>query len=525
MLAMQLTLRPLARRRPDDPVPVLLSVSSWNPTAEHLDAWIARRLEEDYPGLKNTAAYGPAVAQQLVAIGRVLPICDGLDEMPAALRATAIGNLDRASAGRPLVVTCRSEEYQQAISTGGEVLSAAAVVEIQPVTLEQIINFVQATIASTDTRWESAFSHLRANPNGALAAALASPLMVALARTIYTSPNRDPGTLVTLASASDQATVEQHLLDSFLPAVYADRPAPPGKYTSVVRRRWDSAAAQRYLAFLAGYIQQHNTRDLAWWEIKHAASKGVMRAVGALTGAFWISIFGGVVGVVVGAFAGWVVGAVLGGVAGGLVGGFTSEAKIAPRRLSARGKLRDLVRILPPSLCVWDRGRAADRTRAGIQDRAHNWAFFRACADGLDMLDVPADYAMAVTPQSVFKSDRAVAAISAIMFGITLGIIIGLLVVSQVGLVLALLFGLVFGLLITAGGMFTIGFFDEAWGQFVVARAWLAIRGRLPWRLMAFLDDAYHRGVLRQAGAVYQFRHARLQDQLADSAARPQSRM
>jgi hypothetical protein len=32
---------------------------------------------------------------------------------------------------------------------------------------------------------------------------------------------------------------------------------------------------------------------------------------------------------------------------------------------------------------------------------------------------------------------------------------------------------------------------------------------------MAFLDDAYRRGVLRRAGAVYQFRHARLQDRLA----------
>ncbi|MFI6358668.1 hypothetical protein ACIBJF_40075 [Streptomyces sp. NPDC050743] len=37
---------------------------------------------------------------------------------------------------------------------------------------------------------------------------------------------------------------------------------------------------------------------------------------------------------------------------------------------------------------------------------------------------------------------------------------------------------------------------------------------------MAFLDDAHRRGVLRQAGAVYQFRHARLQEQLATTAAR-----
>jgi hypothetical protein len=36
---------------------------------------------------------------------------------------------------------------------------------------------------------------------------------------------------------------------------------------------------------------------------------------------------------------------------------------------------------------------------------------------------------------------------------------------------------------------------------------------------MAFLDDAYRRGVLRQTGSAYQFRHARLQEHLASLAA------
>jgi hypothetical protein len=36
---------------------------------------------------------------------------------------------------------------------------------------------------------------------------------------------------------------------------------------------------------------------------------------------------------------------------------------------------------------------------------------------------------------------------------------------------------------------------------------------------MDFLDDAHRVGLLRTAGAVYQFRHAELQDHLAKSAA------
>ncbi|MBV9484834.1 MAG: hypothetical protein JO246_02130 [Frankiaceae bacterium] len=51
-----------------------------------------------------------------------------------------------------------------------------------------------------------------------------------------------------------------------------------------------------------------------------------------------------------------------------------------------------------------------------------------------------------------------------------------------------------------------------------MTRLWLGLRGRLPLRAMAFLDDAHRRGVLRQFGAVYQFRHGRLQDHLAEES-------
>jgi hypothetical protein len=53
------------------------------------------------------------------------------------------------------------------------------------------------------------------------------------------------------------------------------------------------------------------------------------------------------------------------------------------------------------------------------------------------------------------------------------------------------------------------------YANFTVTRLLLAARGRLPWRLMAFLDDARNRGVLRQYGAVHQFRHDHVQRHLA----------
>ena len=80
------------------------------------------------------------------------------------------------------------------------------------------------------------------------------------------------------------------------------------------------------------------------------------------------------------------------------------------------------------------------------------------------------------------------------------------------GFALGVTSGLASGLVVGLGvGTLT------AWGRWVVlVRVWLPLTGRLPWAVNAFLDDAYQRGVLRQVGAVYQFRHARLRDRLAE---------
>jgi hypothetical protein len=52
----------------------------------------------------------------------------------------------------------------------------------------------------------------------------------------------------------------------------------------------------------------------------------------------------------------------------------------------------------------------------------------------------------------------------------------------------------------------------------VLVRLWLPLTGQLPWRVMGFLEEAHRRGILRQVGAVYQFRHARLQEHFAGRA-------
>jgi hypothetical protein len=113
VLAILLTLGLLDQAGADEPVPLLLSLSSWRPRLEHLDAWMARRMAEDYPFLSRSTALA------LVTSQRVLPVLDGLDELPAELHAVALDELDRATGGgAPLVVTCRSSAVSIQVGQG-----------------------------------------------------------------------------------------------------------------------------------------------------------------------------------------------------------------------------------------------------------------------------------------------------------------------------------------------------------------------------------------------------------------------
>jgi hypothetical protein len=88
-----------------------------------------------------------------------------------------------------------------------------------------------------------------------------------------------------------------------------------------------------------------------------------------------------------------------------------------------------------------------------------------------------------------------------------------LLLMLAVGLAVGLGLGVGLGLAVGLG--LVVSTPKTAWPSYMIAKGWLALHHRLPWPLMSFLADAHQRGVLRQAGAVYQFRHIDLQHRLA----------
>ena len=99
--------------------------------------------------------------------------------------------------------------------------------------------------------------------------------------------------------------------------------------------------------------------------------------------------------------------------------------------------------------------------------------------------------------------------------GFAVGLVAGLGAGFVVGLVAGLVFGLVFGLLLGLGAGLVFGLLNSQTWPTTLAWLQLQVADRMPTvRLMPFLEDARDRGVLRTVGAVYQFRHAKLQDHL-----------
>jgi hypothetical protein len=234
-----------------------LPVSSWNPGSEPLAVFVARRLVED-------AGVDPQMAGRLVTEPglrgyHVMPVLDGLDEIPAELRARALLELDGfAAADHPLVVTCRRREFEQAVAVA-EVLSRAAVIGLEPVRPKAALVYLRG--AKAGSRWDTVAAELERQPHGSLARLLSTPLMVSLARDTYARPGSDPGELVGLAA---QGRGAGHLAAGYLAAVYR---APGGSGPSGGLRVYDPSDAARWLSTLAFLMYENGSRDLYWWRL------------------------------------------------------------------------------------------------------------------------------------------------------------------------------------------------------------------------------------------------------------------
>lgn len=500
-LAVLLVCQLLTDRSTAEPVPVLLNLSGWDPREETLNNWLARRLTDYYPILTSRSRFGPDAARRLLEQELILPVLDGLDEMaadlrPAAMKAFAL----RVVQDQPFVLTCRSVEYRNLVAATGTPLPRTAVVEIERVTAAQAAEYLPAGQNNGPRRWAPVTAQLRTRPNGALARALSTPLMVYLARTMYTLPHTDPAELTTF---TDPSSVEEHLLRGYLPAIYAPRaPADDGDYLPRLCS-YRPEQAMRWLTFLARYLHAEKTHSLAWWQLVDAI-RYARRSALIETLLFYIE-FPLLLVVAAGRSAGWVLRP-------------HPIRRAQPRRL-ASGILLGLVVGSSTGLLNWfvfDLTRFPDATVIGLVTGL-SIGIVALFGVWLGHLESPPgtlkEGGPLIDPRSTLREDRASFLIVTLISGFASGSVFSFAFGLSTGLVVGPIAGLVagygFGPQLGLGG---------GWLSLGTARFSLAMRRRLPWRLMRFLDDAYRRGALRQVGAEYQLRHARLQNYLATPA-------
>ena len=559
-LALRLTLELLRGRTGTDPVPVLLPVASWNP-AEAMEDWVAARLCEQYPALSLTVpeVRGPRRSTARVLIGRlrILPILDGLDEMAPPNRASAIHQLSAAvGRGQPLLVTCRSRDYREILAgPDGEPVARTQVAELEPLSPADVRAYLLRVTMAPASRWNRVFAELQSDPPGVVSEVLSMPLMAWLAGMVYHRAETDPDDLIKLSTRAER--LREHLLDGLIPAAYAE-PTPASGYPARTGKALEPV--HHALTGMAAYLRDRKSEDFAWWK---AHEEVPALRLGATAGAAAGCVLGPAVGLAVSVRAGTAAGVAAGLgdaiVAGMLCGITVMIPKAVPRLLDFRLGLRQLgfrpagglaagvaVGVTFGWACSRGGGPAAAivvftvvtsvsavavgtvfGAVAGMTGGVSAGLSFGLAAGlaarhspvtaGLVTGSVftlmgwiwtglyqPTPATRAVSPQSLFSNDRT----SSLIVGLTSGI--------AYGVAYAFALGPWIGALATCVLAFAVTITVSSWGQFTLACLWHPLGRGTPLHTMRTLREAHERGVLRQSGMYYQFRHTILQDRLAN---------
>jgi hypothetical protein len=525
-----------ANERVRVPVPVWVTCGSWDPTSTTLPRHVATVLARDYPGLSSIDHGGKPGPSALVEHGQIAVFLDGLDEMPLDLRAGALDAITAQASRLPVVLTSRTDEYRTATSSGR--FRPAAVIELCPVDAVAAADFlVDRQPPGRVAAWQPILTHLRGYPASPLSQVLATPLGLALARDTYSSS--DPAELLDPGHATRQAVLNS-ILGAFVKHAY-----PMGKeHDQAVR--WLSWIAQQMNADKSGAL-----RDLRWWDIptwipnwQRRLTAGLTAEVsyGVVAGLWRLSskLPGGVADEFVGA-----VGAPVCAIAAGLMVGLLVRRISAPQVLVLRRpRAKEIPGMLKSGVMSGLAFNVAFELVFGLEGPAfEDWVGVAqflvlglpfAVPVGLvaalfRLWRTPADDSPVATPAASYIADHRAGLAFALAAGLVAGLAFGLataLVYWEDELTMwqqtyALTTGLLTGVVAALAAGVTVGLTCGSARQVRFAQTALRIRGRGRVRFIPLLEDAMNRQVLRQAGAVYQFRHAELQEYFTEVARMP----
>lgn len=540
VLSVLLTLELLARRltQGEDgvPVPLVLSLESWDTRRQSLTEWLVDRLRQDHPGLPPVDGVHPA--RRLVLERRVLPVLDGLDELPEHRRAEVLDALNAGLGGEgDAVLVSRTAEYAR-LDQEGRGLRHATVIESLPLRPDEVADYLRrARPPARAAAWAPLLETLQREPSAPVAWALSSPLMVWLVRRTYEQHAADPGELADRGRFPTRDAVEAHLLDRIVPAAFPPLPANPGRLHPP--RTWDAERAGAWLSYLALLLSRREESELAWWRLHMAPLPRLLATPALLATGILLSL------VIKAGMSGYADASPLGdlsgtyAVTGGVVFAAMARSVTAswfgqrlsePRRsanpllfvralrsLDRHARVGPLVRLAAlaggPALVV-----LLLALYAVVRSPVLVWFSIGGVLPVLLLIvyGAPADTVDAATPDELLRGEQ-----SALVTTLTL-------VAPLIGAGAGAFFWLNGG---SGGWEEAVGGWAGAsatlvllspWSRWMLARCSLAAAGRVPWSLMAFLRDTRTAGLLQVSGGTYRFRNRRLQEHLAGRRAQEQ---
>ena len=524
------------------PVPVLFTLHGWHPDrGDSVTDWMAAKLAETYPMFRSRA--GRHIATDLLTSGRIAGFLDGLDEIPECRRPGVLNAL--ADAPFRLVLLSRTEEAVAAAHHGP--LAGAVALGLQPTQPTDAADYLlQPLVSPPPAPWQRITDHLVHRPASAAGEALSTPLALSLLRDVYgaTGPVDE---LLDDARFPTAADIDNHLLDHAITAAYTPRPGHP-------KPRYTVATAQRTLRYLATQLTENGTRDLVWWHIPTWTSHRGRKITAVIVTFFANSVLAGLsLGLPIGFELGRTAGLVF-GLSAALLLGLASAALTTagdwrgmpsiPRRI-ARLSYRSAPRTpalglafgFSGGLLAGIFGGLVSGLASGLVAGGSVWLVTGLAGIALNGISGHTEAEeSSLAPAGVWCNDRNAGAVqllaSVLLTGILAALTVGLLpgltsgvaarlasryvVVLPVMLLVGLGAGLVGIVAVRRVGRTNLGTPGSAVLDTSAAWVRISIRHRTPLRLISFLEDARRRHLLRTIGPVYQFRHATLQDRLAE---------
>lgn len=480
-----------ARQSPDEPAPVVLSLSAYEPEAregrsrsEHFLRWVVDELVTKY-GLPR-----PAVRRWLATPGLTL-LLDGLDETDPRTRPLILDTLSRARAEHalPLVVTCRDSEYQ-ALEGRLAFDGAFRISPLDDGAQESLLELREA---------DGLLQALEREPT--LRAQLRNPLLL---------------TLVAAAGALEEQRGESLWTRAW--ERYLERAL---REASSEREREELV---EQLSFLARAMQRHNTSDL-WLERLHFGwlPRRWQQVAAYATGVLVVLLLGvGLNLLQVPITGNPLVSALTFGVGVSISSFAYTRGRIKPvERL--RWSWRRMVRLLPiTTICASVIGLAealrvdfaANLVGAGITGALLAVAFALEADERETKL----------RPNAGIRRSLAFALVTSFGFGVPSGLLFGFVIEPYIRMPLIapgtamagseLMAGVSVGLLVFTALFLIYGGFTVL--MHFVLRLWLAAFTPLPLHLTRMLDRAVALGLLRRVGGGYLFLHRTLLEHFAD---------